>query len=831
MREQALELPYEFATFDAATTVSDGRNSRLHPLFEALCQACRTGDLNKVKYLIEVEEVPINLRDRWDSVPLYYSSLCGHFEVVKYLLQAGAHCNPNTFEGERCLYGALTDEIRNLLKAHSVSKAVDSQSDYALFTYGLFSNAAPSPSSWTAWAASSHVYPSTHMLHLLDEEHHNDADICFVLTAHDTHDKSWWSASQTSASGDAAAGVGVPNVLSSAYPHPTYFAHRCVLASRSGYFAAQLCTRWQSMRTVKVPHIRVNPLCFRGTLLWMYTGQFSRDVPLEYLDDWLFMCKQWKLDELMELVESHKEEQMEIRNLMEQFEEEDAVEAFEHAEGGGASAKGISKRNKKRRAAIELLKKKRDIVLLRDVNGVQKDLFMVFWCVVHLGDEWCQRREHSREETAEEHSNGPLTKPSVQALSALKAKISNQMSTDYDEETHPDTRRNGEEEESLPVSLSHSESELAFAFLTGTKPDICIKVGDRMFPCHRSVLKRSDYFVALLSGRFSESMYGILGEESSHSSPAPPILVVPLASISSANVMICILEFLYTDRISTLTRHAASLENVRADNAEEDEEDEGAREEWQILFSLGQDVLYAADLLLLDRLKTLTVNFIVSRPDLLDAYTRSLLRSKENGVGSEGEPPAGEEDAEEEDDATSFDAATPHSLLRAAWSLNLSRLEQHLTRYFARTLPIHLPTTAFVDLIRDSAESIAARQETDTIIFVDDLRWCLAKEWRDVVQELERDGAAAIKGLDVQVDAEGRVVRKGVPELLSHHERREELFGDIYAEDDDSLRGSGRHGDEGTEVDPATVMRRRKREYLRIVMKFEQLLAEMGIDV
>ena len=65
-----------------------------------------------MKHLVETEEVPINRRDKWDCVPLYYASLCGHIELVRYLLEAGAHCDPNTFEGERCLYGALTDEIR-----------------------------------------------------------------------------------------------------------------------------------------------------------------------------------------------------------------------------------------------------------------------------------------------------------------------------------------------------------------------------------------------------------------------------------------------------------------------------------------------------------------------------------------------------------------------------------------------------------------------------------------------------------------------------------------------------------------------------------------------
>ena len=32
----------------------------------------------------------------------------------------GAKCEANTFEGERCLYGALNDDIRNLLRNYHV---------------------------------------------------------------------------------------------------------------------------------------------------------------------------------------------------------------------------------------------------------------------------------------------------------------------------------------------------------------------------------------------------------------------------------------------------------------------------------------------------------------------------------------------------------------------------------------------------------------------------------------------------------------------------------------------------------------------------------------
>ncbi|XP_032314686.1 ankyrin repeat and BTB/POZ domain-containing protein 1 isoform X2 [Camelus ferus] len=68
------------------------------------------------RYLLEQRDVEVNVRDKWDSTPLYYACLCGHEELVRYLLANGARCEANTFDGERCLYGALSDAIRRALR-------------------------------------------------------------------------------------------------------------------------------------------------------------------------------------------------------------------------------------------------------------------------------------------------------------------------------------------------------------------------------------------------------------------------------------------------------------------------------------------------------------------------------------------------------------------------------------------------------------------------------------------------------------------------------------------------------------------------------------------
>lgn len=59
------------------------------------------------------------------------ASLCGHYEVVQLLLEAGALCLRDTFQGQRCLYNALNDRIRNLLLSYDYSKSTDPLQPFA----------------------------------------------------------------------------------------------------------------------------------------------------------------------------------------------------------------------------------------------------------------------------------------------------------------------------------------------------------------------------------------------------------------------------------------------------------------------------------------------------------------------------------------------------------------------------------------------------------------------------------------------------------------------------------------------------------------------------
>ncbi|PHH82291.1 hypothetical protein CDD82_6471 [Ophiocordyceps australis] len=94
------------------------------PEFDEFLLACRKGDLRKCQQLISLG-VNINGKDKFDYTPLIIASLCGHYELVRLLLESGALAERNTFQGERCIYNALNNRIRNLLLEYDFSKSSD----------------------------------------------------------------------------------------------------------------------------------------------------------------------------------------------------------------------------------------------------------------------------------------------------------------------------------------------------------------------------------------------------------------------------------------------------------------------------------------------------------------------------------------------------------------------------------------------------------------------------------------------------------------------------------------------------------------------------------
>ncbi|EXJ72260.1 uncharacterized protein A1O5_04764 [Cladophialophora psammophila CBS 110553] len=125
LRKDQLEL----SLHDEKKLIEEGILKEDNPLdfsfnFQKLCDACRRGDLRLCQEMIQ-EGTNINAKDQYDYTPLILASLCGHYEVVQLLLESGALCERDTFQGERCLYNALNDRIRNLLLQYDYSKTTD----------------------------------------------------------------------------------------------------------------------------------------------------------------------------------------------------------------------------------------------------------------------------------------------------------------------------------------------------------------------------------------------------------------------------------------------------------------------------------------------------------------------------------------------------------------------------------------------------------------------------------------------------------------------------------------------------------------------------------
>lgn len=182
-----------------------------------------------------------------------------------------------------------------------------------------------------------------------------------------------------------------------------------------------------------------------------------------------------------------------------------------------------------------------------------------------------------------------------------------------------------------------------------------------LFPVHRAMLMRSEYFLTMFSSAFREAQ------------DTDYLQIVPIDC--SPNVLETVLTFLYTEMTA---------------------------------FPLGLaiDVLFAADLLLLEKLK------------LKAAVVISTL-----GTGSMSQTPARLDTSESlPADQEELDI---YDVVRAAWLLRVPRLEEFGAKYFAYRLESYIDSEEFADLIRDSALRIEERQETDSIELLDEYVSCV----------------------------------------------------------------------------------------------------------
>lgn len=215
-----------------------------------------------------------------------------------------------------------------------------------------------------------------------------------------------------------------------------------------------------------------------------------------------------------------------------------------------------------------------------------------------------------------------------------------------------------------------------------------------IFPCHRAMLLRSEFFQAMFTSTFREAY---LNET---------LTIIDVNC--SPEVLEIILTFLYTERAD-------------------------------FPLEIAVDVLFAADMLFIEKLKTKAAVVIST---LGSAGMSQTEAAKTRGTAHE-------------------DDIDIYSIVRAAWLTRVQRLEEFAARYLAYRLEAHIDSPEFAELIQESASRIKARQETDSIEMLDDIRFYLGERFR-----LRFDEA----GLDEMME------EKELPEYLDEDEQPEDVI-------------------------------------------------------
>jgi ankyrin repeat/BTB/POZ domain-containing protein 1 len=275
-----------------------------------------------------------------------------------------------------------------------------------------------------------------------------------------------------------------------------------------------------------------------------------------------------------------------------------------------------------------------------------------------------------------------------------------------------------------------------------------------LYPVHKAFLIRSPYFETMFSSQFREA------QESEH------LHIIKMDCIPE--VLEIVLNFLYTEKAD-------------------------------ISLDLALDVLYVSDMLLLDKLKTKAAQAI------------STLGSGSNVTVTVDKSKTKKENGKEE---VEVEPINVYDVIHAAWDLNVQRLEDFVARYLADRLEDYIDEPDFSELIQESALRLKARQETDTIELLDDIRYYLNERFRlrfedagvdDMMQqdevdphvaehlrprfedddpeaikkETELDGQAAAVGAKMGANSAG-----GVGELTGEEEGAVQTLDGRWAEDE-----------------------------------------------
>ena len=496
---------------------------------------------------------------------------------MQLLLEAGALCERDTFQGERCLYNALNDRIRKLLLEYDYSKSTDPLQPYA-----------------------------AHITSLLTIDHPRTSDI--VVTAADE----------------------------------SFRLHKFILSARSPYFSKKLAaspdvTSWRLPSTLP-------PQAFSIAIRYLYFGEIPNDVgggPGTGFTE----------DEILEGLDKISK-QLEVRNLWE-----------------GILESGDRRLMRQRRT--DEMERARDQVDKWFVNNILKHKVVT---TIDKADDVRWDRDNSIFADILLRADEPEI-PEDSMLIDIQTPSRNTSGPPNGIPVGPMTKR----------SRSPSRSRQ-------TRTSV-------LFPAHRAMLLRSEYFFTMFSSSFREA------QTHSH------LHIIPIDC--TPEVLYIVLKFLYTEK-TEMPLHVAL------------------------------DVLYVADLLFIEKLKTRAAVVINTLGNGAVSNMPSRLSP------SDSRSKLGREQDQEELDI--------YEVIRAAWLLGVPRLEEFGARFIAFRLETFIDEPEFEDIVKESAGRIQNRQETDTIELLDDIRHYLSERFRlrfeDAgIEEMmdEEIEAAQTEGWDEQV--------------------------------------------------------------------------------
>ena len=467
---------------------------------------------------------------------------------MQLLLESGALCERDTFQGERCLYNALNDKIRRLLLEYDYSKSSDPLQPFA-----------------------------AHITTLLTRSHPQTSDVLVV------------------------GGEG-----------DSFQLHKFILSARSPYFARKLAAT-SDIGSLKLPS-SLPPQAFSTAIRYLYFDEAPSDVgggPGTGFSE----------EEVLQGIEKISKH-LEIRTLL-----EDILE-------------GNDRRYARQRRMVEVERGRNQVEDWFNQNVLKYRVIT----------------------TAENAENVRWDRQnSIFADVLLRA----------DEPEHPDKVFNETEKmanggQYLPPFIPVGPLSASHASATTLASRKAV-----LFPVHRAMLLRSEYFSLMFSSSFRE---------------AQSLEYLQIIKIEcSPQALEATLRYLYTEKTD-------------------------------IPLNIALDVLYTADLLLIEKLKIKAATII-----------STLGSGNLSQIPSRLDPSAASLESRTSSDQAELDI---YEIIRAGWQLRVPRLEEFGARFMAFRLEAYIDDQDFEDIVRESAARIQRRQETDTIELLDDIRYYLSERFR-----------------------------------------------------------------------------------------------------